>query len=369
MAKYFSIVLTVIIANCAMAQTNVPVTVKQLPAGTVKFQGGTNTCWSFSTTSMLETVEIQNFQRDTDLSELFTARNLYIEKAKRYILSNGTTLFEAGGLAHDALYGIQKYGAIPNEFYSRDKGVKFSLGAPVQLDQLLKNYLDSVLKTKPIDPNWLTGFIKKHDAIVGTPPEKFTWQGKEYTPLSFEQEVLKFNPGDYVTITSFTHHPFYKNFALEIPDNFLMVEPYLNVPLGELISIARNTIDKGFPLVVDMDVSNAGWNCRNAGYALFEKNRFGKVNDPDTPEMEYSQALRQHLFETLETQDDHLIHIAGTAKSKNGKLYFILKDSGGPNYGPYKGYDYVSVKLLRHKCSEYCRIKKGAGAEVFIVGG
>jgi bleomycin hydrolase len=340
MRKYFAIVLFIILANCALAQKSVPTTIKQIAAGTVKYQGNTNTCWSFSTTSMIESTEIQNQQKNVDLSELYIARSLYIEKAKRYVLSNGTTLFEAGGLSHDALFGIKKYGAIPNEFYSRDKGVTFSVSSPIQLDQVLKNYLDSVLKAKPIDPNWLAGFIKKHDAIVGTPPEKFTWEGKEYTPLSFENDVLKFNPDDYVTITSFTHHPFYQNFALEIPDNFLMSEKYLNVPLAELVSIAKNTIDKNYPLVVDMDVSNNGWNCHRSGYALFENTRFNNVNNPDTVEMPYSQPLRQQLFETLETQDDHLIHMVGTAKSKDGKLFFILKDSVGDT--PFKGYDYIS---------------------------
>ncbi|TWI97656.1 bleomycin hydrolase [Mucilaginibacter frigoritolerans] len=342
MRKIYSAVLFITLANFAIAQKSEPVTLKKVPVETVKYQGGTNTCWSFSTTSLIETGVIQNDKKDIDLSELFTARNLYIEKAKRYILSNGTTLFEAGGLSHDALYGIQKYGAIPNEFYSREKGVKFSDSSPIQLDQVLKSYLDSVLKTKPIDPNWLAGFIKKHDDIAGTPPEHFTWQGKEYTPLTFEQEVLKFNPDDYVTITSFTHHPFYQNFALEIPDNFLMAEKYLNVPLNELIDIAKSTVEKGYSLVVDMDVSNNGWNCGQSSYALFEKDRFSNVNNPDTTEMAYSPQLRQQLFETLETQDDHLIHVAGIAKSKNGKLFFILKDSMGKNYGRYNGFDYVS---------------------------
>jgi len=340
MRKLSFSVLFIVLTKISIAQDIIPVTIAQIPAGTVKYQGGTNTCWSFSTTSMIESGEIKTAQKDIDLSELYTARNLFIEKAKRYILSNGTTLFEAGALSHDALFGIAKYGAIPNEFYSRDKGVKFSDKSNIQLDQILKNYLDSVLKTKPIDPNWLAGFIKKHDAIVGTPPASFNWEGKDYTPLTFAQEVLKFNPDDYVTITSFTHHPFYKNFALEIPDNYLLAKPYLNVPLDELIGIARSTIEKGYSLVVDADMTNNGWNCGKSGYALFEKDSFNHVSNPDTTEMAYSQALRQQLFESLVTQDDHLIHIVGIAKSKNGKLFFILKDSLGPT--PFKGYDYIS---------------------------
>jgi bleomycin hydrolase len=344
MTKYISILFSILLAGAASAQSSPPTIIKQIPAGTVKFQGNTNTCWSFSTTSMIESGEIQNDKQDIDISEIYTARNMFIEKAKRYILSDGTTLFEAGALAHDALFGIQKYGAIPNEFYPRDKAVQFSLTSKIQLDQVLKNYLDSVLKKKPIDQNWLAGFIKLHDSIVGTPPDKFTWNGKEYTPLTFQQEVLKFNPDDYVTITSFTHHPFYQNFALEIPDNFLMAEKYLNVPLDEMINIASTAIQNGYSLLVDVDLSNHGWNTGKSGYALFEKDRFKSVANPDTTEMDYSQALRQQLFETLVTQDDHLIHVVGIAKSKNGKLFFVLKDSIGPT--PFGGYDYVSVNYF-----------------------
>jgi bleomycin hydrolase len=340
MRKLSLFLLLLAFTSTIFAQDNVPVTIKQIAAGTVKYQGNTNTCWSFSTTSMIESGEMKTDNKDIDLSELYTARNMYIEKAKRYILSNGTTLFEAGGLSHDALFGIAKYGAIPSTFYSRDKGVKFSDNTSIQLDQILKNYLDSVLKNKPIDPNWLAGFIKKHDAIVGTPPGHFTWEGRDYTPVTFAQQVLKFNPNDYVTITSFTHHPFYTNFALEIPDNFLMAEPYLNVPLDELKAIAYNTIQKGYSFAVDVDLSNNGWNCDRSGYALFEKDRFNHVANPDTTEMGCSQALRQQLFESLITQDDHLIHVVGIAKSKDGKLFFILKDSLGPT--PFKGYDYIS---------------------------
>ncbi|WP_184546490.1 C1 family peptidase [Mucilaginibacter sp. FT3.2] len=344
MRKYCLALMLTAAVSCVYAQE--PITIKKIAAGTVKYQGGTNTCWSFSTTSLVESAEIENAKKDIDISELYTSRNLFIEKAKRYILSNGTTLFEAGGLAHDAMYGIEKYGAIPNEFYARKKGVDFSdKKGGKQTDEILKSYLDSVLKTKPIDANWLAGFIKKHDAIVGTPPEKFTWEGKEYTPLTFAKDVLKFKREDYATITSFTHHPFYENFPLEIPDNFLLRENYLNVPLEELITIAKETIEKGQSLVVDMDVSNNGWNCGKAGYALFESARFKHAN-ADTPEMAYTVPLRQELFETLVTQDDHLIHIVGIAKSKGGKLFFILKDSGGEHYGPFKGYDYVSVNYF-----------------------
>ncbi len=340
MFKYFATALFTLTVSFAFSQQNVPATIKQLAAGSVKYQGNTNTCWSFSTTSMIETEKIKNDKQDIDISELYTARNLFIEKAKRYILSNGTTLFEAGALSHDALYIIQKYGAIPNEFYKREKAVNFSDRSSIQLDAILKNYLDSVLKQKPIDPNWLAGFIKKHDAIAGVPPEKFTWEGKEYTPITFEKEVLKFDPEEYVTITSFTHHPFYSNFALEIPDNFLLAEPYLNVPLNELTEIAKNSIERGYSFAIDVDLSNNGWNCTQSGYALFEANRFNHVADPDTTELAYSQALRQRLFESLVTQDDHLINVVGFAKSKNGKLFFILKDSLGPT--PFKGFDYLS---------------------------
>src|SRR5580698_7262175 len=134
MKKYLALALALVSISYVSAQQVLPTTIKQLPAGSVKYQGNTNTCWSFSTTSMIESGEMKTDQKDIDLSELYTSRNLYIEKAKRYILSNGTTLFEAGGLSHDALFGIAKYGAIPAEFYGRDKGVTFSDKTNTQLD-------------------------------------------------------------------------------------------------------------------------------------------------------------------------------------------------------------------------------------------
>jgi bleomycin hydrolase len=346
MTKYLIVLFLATGLISVRAQSIAPKIIKQIDADSVKFQGATNVCWSFSTTSLIESGQILNRRKNIDLSELFTARRLYIEKAKRYILSNGTTLFEAGGLAHDALYVINIYGAMPNQCYPRKKGVDFSVSSKKQLDEILKSYLDSVLKTKPINPDWLTGFIKRHDDITGTPPAVFTFEGKQYTPLSFAKEVLDFNSGDYISITSFTHHPFNQNFQLEIPDNFLLHANYLNVPLDTMINIVSETVQKGYSLVVDMDVTNNGWNCRKSGYALFEKTRFNSVENPDTLEMGYSQSLRQHLFETLETEDDHLIHIVGIAKSKNGKLFFILKDSQGSAYGPFNGYDYISVNYF-----------------------
>src|ERR1700748_3682627 len=136
MKKFYIAAVAFLTANALFAQQNPPATIKQIPAGTVTHQGGTNACCSLSTTSMIESGELQNDQKDIDLSELYTSRNLYIEKAKRYILSNGTTLFEAGGLSHDALFGIQKYGAIPNEFYHREKAVNFSDRSNIQLDAI-----------------------------------------------------------------------------------------------------------------------------------------------------------------------------------------------------------------------------------------
>lgn len=342
MAKFYATLLFILFLRCAVAQNLVPTTIKQIAAGSVKYQGETNTCWSFSTTSMIESQKINIDKQNIDISELFTARNLYIEKAKRYIQTNGKSLFEAGGLAHDAMFGIEKYGAIPDVFYPRARAVGFSERSNIQLDSVLRHYLDGVLRKKPLDPNWLSGFVKTHDEIAGIPPASFTWEGKTYTPVSFSQDVLKFRKDAYVTITSFTHHPYYQNFPLEVPDNFLLHGNYLNVPLDELIAIASQSIIKGASLIVDMDVTNNGWNCGAAGYALFEDKRFTRVTNPDTTELACSQQLRQKLFEAQVTQDDHLIHVVGIAKSKNGKLFFILKDSMGADYNQFKGFDYIS---------------------------
>ncbi|HYM94098.1 MAG TPA: C1 family peptidase [Chitinophagaceae bacterium] len=315
--------------------------VKKLEATSVKNQAMTGTCWCFSTTSLLESDEIRKDKRVIDLSEMFTVRNIYIEKARNYILRQGKAQFGEGGLGHDEIRAVATYGAVPLEDYTGLlNGQK--MYNHQRLFSRLQRYLDSVLKKQPISADWLTGYTKILDDNLGPVPSEFTYDGGKYTPLSFAKEVLHFNANDYVSLTSFTHEPYYQSFILQVPDNFANGSFY-NLPLNELIQVVKEAIDKGYTVSWDADVSNRGFK-QDIGLALNLDNKTNYSKDAinaDMQEAPYNATIRQQLYENLTTQDDHLMHITGIEKSKSGKTFFVVKNSWG-NVGPYNGYINVS---------------------------
>ena len=345
--KFFLLILFLLsMEDFGFGQPTAPALIKKNGTTPVKYQAKTGACWCYSTTSLIESEYLRNTGKNLDLSELYIVRNMFIEKAKRYILGLGTTPFHAGGTEQDALYGIMNFGAIPEDFYPGKKAIENSDKSNIQLEDVLKQYLDDVLKQNPISETWLDNFIFKLDSSLGIPPKSFIWQGRAYSPLSFARKILKINSDDYVAITSFTHHPFYKYVTLETPDNYLVSSRYFNLPIDELINITEMTINKGYTLVIDLDMTNNGWNCEKFGYALNLKDRPENIMNGDIQEDSANQQIRQKLFENLVTQDDHLVHIVGLAKSAKGRKFFILKDSykdpGGKNYSTFGGFDYIS---------------------------
>ena len=316
---------------------------KKNNATKIKNQQRTNTCWSFSATSLIESQTIKNNLGPYDLSEMFTVRNLYIEKAQNYILRQGHAQFSEGGLGHDVIRSYATYGAVPESAYSGNvKGEK--LNNHLILIKQLKTYLDSTLKTQgaPLSSNWLPGFNQILDRQMGELPQTFIYNNKKFTPQTFAKNALKFNADDYINITSFTHHPFYAPFIIEVPDNFSNGS-YYNLPLNEMIDLVKSAIENGYSVSWDADLSNNGFNSKT-GVALNIKDNdstMRRVTDPDSKEEKWDQNIRQQLFENLTTQDDHLMHIVGIEKSKGGKTFFIVKNSWGES-GPYKGYMHVS---------------------------
>ncbi|MEP7255346.1 MAG: C1 family peptidase [Ferruginibacter sp.] len=362
--------------------------IKQVPATPVKNQAMTGTCWSFSTTSLVESQALKNNLGEFDLSEMFTVRNIYMEKARNYILRQGHAQFGEGGLGHNQILAIATYGAMPESVYSGLKPGQKSHNHQ-KLVSSLQSYLDSLLKHIPIAANWMDGFVKILDDELGKPPAKFDYNGKTYTAQSFAKTALQFNANDYVFITSFTHHPFYEPFVLEVPDNFSN-GAYINVPLDEMIQLTKDAITGGYSVLWDADVSNTGFmqgrgiaglydtsinsmrtSNRTKAKALAEKEKNKKVESADAAmntnkpvesnkdagnakvnekiaysdgtkeEVVWDADLRQALFENLTTQDDHLMHITGLERSKAGKDFFIVKNSWG-KVGPDDGYINVS---------------------------
>ena len=349
MKRLFFAMLSSFFAMMLFAQTQATQTfkvpefydVKTIKATPVKNQAMTGTCWCFSTTSLLESEEIRKDKREVDLSEMFTVRNIYIEKAKNYILRGGKAQFGEGGLGHDEIRAVATYGAVPESEYSGLLNGQKSYNHQKLFGQL-QQYLDSVLKKRPIANDWLNGYTKILDDNLGAPPAEFTYDGKKYTPLSFAKEVLHFNANDYVSLTSFTHAPYYQPFILQVPDNFANGSFY-NLPLNEMIQAVKDAVNKGYTVSWDADVSNRGF-MQGSGLALNLDNTATYAKDqvgPDMKELPYDATVRQQLYENLTTQDDHLMHITGIEKSKDGKTFFVVKNSWG-KVGPFEGYINVS---------------------------
>jgi bleomycin hydrolase len=310
-----------------------------VPATSVKSQDNTGTCWSFSTTSLVESQTMKLGYGDFDLSEMFTVRHVYLEKARNYILRQGAAQFGPGGLGHDVIRAMATYGAVPEAAYpglvlgqkQHDHG---------RLDARLKTYLDSLLKVRPVPADWQRGVEVILDDHLGKVPATFMYKEKSYTPLTFASDVLHFSASDYVNITSFSHHPFYTAFILEAPDNFLN-GAYYNVPVSEMISLTERALAGGYSIMWDADVSNSCFRQKD-GYAMRWKdcNAPPAINADDT-ELPYDQTIRQNLYENLTTQDDHLMHLMGLEKTKGGKKFFLVKNSWG-KVGPFNGYIRVS---------------------------
>jgi len=323
----------------AQAQNNTLKSVKENAATAVKNQGQSGTCWNYSTTSLIESEGIRKGLGELNLSEMFTARNVYIEKAKNYILRQGKAQFGEGGLGHDLVRAISLYGAMPQEAF---QGVSGEIPNHTGLETALKTYLDGVLKKRPLDNDWLKGYEQILDEKVGVPPTNFDYKGKSYTAKTFAKDVLKFDADDYVNITSFTHHPYYSQFVLEAPDNFANGSFY-NLPLAEMVTMTTTAVKNGYTIMWDADVSSRNFQ-QQKGYAmLFADTADAKQAElnPDVKEIAYTSELRQQLYENLTTQDDHLMHLIGMEQSANGKVFFKVKNSWG-DVGPFKGYIEVS---------------------------
>ncbi len=323
-------------------------TVKNIECTPVISQGSTGTCWSFSSTSFLEAEIIRASGKKIDLSEMYNVRHTYPKKAWNYVMRQGKAQFGEGGLNHDVIDSAKNFGLVPLTAYSGLTGnaEKHDHGKMVEeLEVLLKKNADP---SKKPDANWQKQVSAILDKYMGSDVTEFEFEGKKYTPKSF-LEMTKLDLDDYVTITSFTHEPFYSKFILDIPDNFSYGKFY-NMPLDEFVQNIDNALDKGYTLALDADVSEKTFSGRE-GIAVIPEN----VSDEKTilteikPEKKITQEFRQQEFENFNTTDDHLMHIVGKVKDQKGNMYYKVKNSWGSKNVGNEGFVYMSVPYLKLK--------------------
>ncbi len=345
----------------AEAQTNDSTGLKftvitELPHTSVKNQSHSQTCWSFAGLSFLESEMLRKGKPEVDLSEMFIVNHCYLDKGQKFIRMKGHTNFGPGGIFYDLLYVIRNYGLVPEQVYH---GINYNqdIHDHTIMDSILRKEVETAIgnKSSVISMAWPDTLKKTLNSYLGEMPENFTYQDKNYTPKTFVSDYCNINPDDYVQITSFTHHPFYKPFRLEIPDNWLWSDFY-NVPLDEMEQIIDNSLKSGYTVAWAADVSEKGFNTTNKGIAVVPVEMPLSLTGAETSERniqtiyenEITPEIRQAAFDDQETTDDHGMHIIGLAKDQSGKEYYIVKNSWG-DYNGYKGYFYASKSYIRYK--------------------
>ena len=355
----------------------------------VQNQNRTGTCWSFSALSYFESELLRMGKGKHNLSEMFIVRNAYIGKAENYLRMYGTFNFGQGGAFHDIPWVIERYGIVPEEVY---KGLDYGSDAHnhEEMEGMMKAMVE-VLAKKPqggkLTQNWKKAIAGVVDAYLGDLPDenmedfKFTYKEKEYTPKSFQNE-LGLDMSNYVSLTSYTHHPFYSQFALEVQDNWAMRTCY-NLPIDELMKVMEESVKTGYTFAWGADVSEKGFSFRD-GLAILpeDEGTIQKKGKDDKyfnsagaekisnafmtpgPEKIVTQEERQDAFDAQETTDDHGMHITGVIKDQNGTKYFIVKNSWGTKHNDCDGYFYASFPYARYKTMNIMLHKDGIPKDI-----
>ena len=344
--------------------------VKVMLTTPIEDQHRSGTCWAYSGLSFLSSEMIRMGKPGINFSEMFVVWHTYAEKARKHVRVHGNLNFSAGGAFHDVTNMISRYGIVPEDAYP---GLNYGEDKHVhgELDNVLKSYVDAVVQNKnqKLSTAWHDAFTKILDTYLGEIPDKFQFDGRTYTPLSFANDYMGLNMDDYVEITSYTHHPFYSKFVLEVPDNWSWDAMY-NVPLQEMEEIIDYSLDNGFTIAWAADVSEKGFasskqgvavvpdapemNMTDAEIARWEalpaKERDSQLYRLDKPvsEKKITQEMRQTSFDNFQTTDDHGMHIIGYAKDSRGEKFYKVKNSWG-NYNSYNGYFYASKPFVSYK--------------------
>jgi bleomycin hydrolase len=327
--------------------------VTNISTTSVKSQGSAGTCWSYSGNSFLETEMIRNGKQPVDLAEIFTARQVYLGKARNFVLFNGNLGLGDGGETHDVLNIFRKNGAMPQQAYTLEdygKGVIKSS----EFQEGFKAILDAYVKNPSQQATWVQDVNAYMDEKLGKLPETFDYQGKSYTPQTFAKEVVGIEATDYLEFTNYKDSPYYEKMVLPVPDNWSYDMVY-NVPMTELTDIIDYAISKGYTIAWSSDVSEPYFSWRN-GVAFVPDMDLNNISpeqkktlfDGPTAEKKVTEDLRLEGLYNLTTTDDHAMQIVGVAKDQNGKDYYKVKNSWGET-NDYKGYLYVTKAYVQLK--------------------
>ncbi len=365
-------------ASAAFGQGYQFTEVVTVPATPVKNQAATGTCWCFATTSFMESELLRMGKGTYDLSEMFIVRQKYINQLQDNYLRRGEGNIGQGSLSHTFMNAYRQVGIVPEEVYT---GINY--GSERHNHSEMIRYMhaiaDVAVKTKTRSPEYYKLVDNLLDTYLGKLPEKFTYKGKEYTPKSFA-ESLGLNMDDYIELTSFTHHPYYVKFDVEVPDNWEHSLMY-NLPLDEMIETVDYALNNGYSVCWDGDVSEKGFSFTN-GVAInpevkkvedlsnTDRARFEKLGEKERleevfkfdrpyPEVNVTPEIRQAGFESFVTTDDHLMHVTGITKDQNGTKYYITKNSWGTDRNKFGGYLNMSESFVRAK-TIYVMVHKDA---------
>lgn len=350
-------------------------TVLENPITSVKDQHRSGTCWSYSTIGFLESEVMRlNKGKQVDMSEMFVVSKTMLDRAEYCVRMYGTVEMAAGGSAYDVIYCMQNYGMVPQDAMP---GIQYgwtavdSLPVHAEIDAITQYYVKALTKgnIKRLSSAWKRGLQAVYDEYLGECPTQFEYEGKTYTPTEWVKS-LGLNADDYVSITSYTHHPFYTRFALEVPDNWRMDQMY-NVPLDELMLIIDNALKNGYTLAWGADVSETGFTRKGIGVmpdvdngadltgsdmahwlGLNANEKKDELTKKPLPEMEITQQMRQQAFDNWENTDDHGMQIYGIATDQNGKEYYMVKNSWGTMRSNYSGIWYISHAFMAYKTND-----------------
>jgi len=348
--------------------------IKEIPITSIKNQARSGTCWNYSTLSFFEAEILKKSNKTYDLCEMYVCNKNYMDRAVNKVRMHGDAQFSQGGSAYDVLYVLKNYGICPEDAMPLP-GTMYgdTLNNFNEFFSVMEPYVDAVAKSeaKTISPTWKNGFQGILDAYLGKCPEEFTYEGKKYTPKTFAASLgLDWN--DYVSITSYTHHPFYEEFPVEVQDNWRMPGSW-NLPIDEMARVIENAVMQGYTVAWGGDVSEDGFT-RNGLAILYDTetpqglegsdmakwlkmtaaekrskvNQLGWAAKEKTP----TQEMRQEEYDNWTLTDDHGMLIYGIAKDQNGRKYYMVKNSWGES-GAYKGIWYMSENFIVAKCMDF----------------